>query len=161
MSKNKSIKKLRISRRDIVFYTLAFILTATGLFFWQRQEANEERANTILEERRRANIAADEATANPCQTTGQTHRLVFRGGNISPAQLTVQRCDVIVLDNQDANQTYNMNFGEHSAHQEYLGYTARDLAPGQTQAFVATTTGSYLFHDHYRDVAHLQLTVTE
>lgn len=162
MVKKKSHRRTaRISQRDIVIWAVAVVLVAAGLLVLQRRAANQQRANSILQDRQILNDQAEEARDNPCSQTGVSHTVILMRSSAAPSALTVNKCDSITIENRDDALTYNMNFGEHDDHLDYPGYTRQDLAPGQSQSFVATMLGSYLYHDHYRDEAHLQLTIVE
>lgn len=95
-----------------------------------------------------------------CVEIGQEHQISLANDVFVPAAITVSRCDRLVISNQ-GTEAYDLAFGIHEEHVEYPGFERQILRSREYFTLDATKSGSYPLHDHYRDKAKLQLTITE
>ena len=84
--------------------------------------------------------------------------LTYTASRFTPAVLTAQRCDILVLANQGATEV-ELAFGPHDHHLPYPGITDEPVAPGKSQSLVLSQAGTFGLHDHVHDQAEAQLTV--
>jgi hypothetical protein len=99
-----------------------------------------------------------QSDAKACGSVGVVHELTLRGDAFSQPELTLARCDVIKIVNNDT-QSYQLNFGVHDKHIPYPGFTTQLLGPNKAQRVDALQTGEYELHDHLRDNAKLNLSI--
>ena len=93
-----------------------------------------------------------------CTSKGMQHQLQLSKDAFSQDSLTVERCDTIVIENNDT-LSYDLNFGKHDKHIAYPGYRPSTLAPYKSVTITVVEVGEFELHDHFRDNAELQLTV--
>lgn len=93
-----------------------------------------------------------------CGSTGTSHEIAIKHGVFARPDMSVQRCDIITVVNQDKD-SYLLAFGNHERHEVYPGFESRLLTAGDTIIIDALKEGTFTVHDHKRDKASLQLTV--
>ncbi len=93
-----------------------------------------------------------------CTAAGGEHRLTVSGDRFSAKELTVKRCDRIVIADT-GSEDYDFAFGTHEHHLSYPGFTMQSLQPGQYFQLDAVQSGTFMFHDHLRDNARIELTI--
>lgn len=94
-----------------------------------------------------------------CKAPGKQHELTLQNDRFSQESLTVALCDTIAVTNLD-DQPYGLNFGNHDKHYPYRGYESVTQLQNERVVIDALEAGTFRLHDHYRDEAALQLTVT-
>ncbi len=94
-----------------------------------------------------------------CAEIGQEHQVTLKADAFNPSSIIISRCDRLVISNQ-GTEAYDLAFGTHSEHIEYPGFARQILRQGEYFTLDALKTGTFPLHDHSRDRAKLQLTVT-
>lgn len=102
-------------------------------------------------------LTTDE-TAQLCKNAGIRHQLSIKGGVFEDPDISVRRCDMLTIINQDKD-SYMLAFGSQDRHQDYPGFDSQLVASGEAITIDAIKEGSYTIHDHKLDKARLQLTV--
>lgn len=95
-----------------------------------------------------------------CDKPGQQHRVSLAEDRFAPQVISIARCDTVVIENNDQTLSYNLNFGSRDSHQVYPGYRASTIIPGESITLDAFAAGKYQLHDHFRDTARLDLTIS-
>jgi hypothetical protein len=88
----------------------------------------------------------------------QSHTITFTKSGVSPEQLIIDRCDMVVVKNELSMEMIPA-IGPHPAHIHYAGFEENILKPGDTYSFRATTAGSFSLHNHENDTQAMWLTV--
>ena len=88
-----------------------------------------------------------------CREHGAEHRVVIHEGRLSAQSVQAQRCDTLVIINQDAAKR-RLAFGEHSHHAAYDGADGRLIGKGESLSVVLSQTGEFTFHDHFDEAVH-------
>jgi hypothetical protein len=94
-----------------------------------------------------------------CEPRGKEHSLTLHADDFSKNKLTMQKCDSVKITNYD-NLDYRLAFGVHDRHVTYPGFQEQILRPTKSLRFEAVKAGTYLMHDHLRDQATIQFTIT-
>jgi Mlc titration factor MtfA (ptsG expression regulator) len=94
-----------------------------------------------------------------CQKAGKENQLTLRDDRFSPNKLTLRQCDTIKIVNLDT-RTFSLAFGTHESHIAYPGFSEQVIRPNEFIVIDAVQAGSYLMHDHLRDQAQVNLTIT-
>lgn len=102
----------------------------------------------------------DRSDALACKAPGTLHELTLDNDEFSQQSLTVELCDTIAVTNLD-DQPYSLNFGDHDSHIPYAGLKPVTQLQDERIVIDAVEAGSFEVHDHYRDLAVLQLTVRD
>lgn len=88
------------------------------------------------------------------------HQYTFTDQGVSPAELSVKRCDEIIVLN-DTSSSVEIAIGPHPRHLHYDGFKEESIPKGEKLVFSATQSGSFLIHDHHRPELSANLVVTE
>ena len=88
----------------------------------------------------------------------RSHTVVFSETAVSPAELSVKRCDAVVIKNE-LPENLIPAIGTHENHQHYPGFSEQLVSPGQSYTFRAARAGSYVVHNHNDDTQKAVLTV--
>lgn len=100
------------------------------------------------------------AKIDPCKGEFMRHELVFADSGVAPQELSVKRCDTIVVRNSSARQV-ELAIGSHPKHVRYPGFKETSIMQGGAATFRATQTGMYTVHDHDNPILKAELTVEE
>lgn len=107
-------------------------------------------------------LAVIHSSAKPqtedCSSPGKEHQLILEHGAFSMPLLTIQQCDLLVIQNND-NHSYLLYFGQYDNHIEYPGYQPSLLQASKSITIQANQKGSFHLHDHVLDQANLELTI--
>lgn len=95
-----------------------------------------------------------------CEKVGAQHRIQLTADKFSEESLAINRCDTLTIENKDS-LAYDLNFGDHDRHVEYLGYQRTTLLPNESITIDAFQAGRYELHDHFRDNAVLKIDIRE
>lgn len=99
-------------------------------------------------------------TDGTCAQVGREYQVSLKSDAFSPADISVNRCDRIVISNNGA-ESYDLMLGTRDSHLGYPGFDGQMLRQGEYFTFDAVKTGSFPMHDHIRDNAKLQITVNQ
>lgn len=122
-------------------WTIIGVLIVGGGVFWLTRYVS----GNFLDSKANADKAA-----KTCQRIGTTHTVIISGDKTEPAHTTAQRCDKLVITNND-EKIRDMAFGVHDHHVAYDGVTIKTLTKGQSLTVTLNETGTFLFHDHHQE----------
>ena len=141
--KIKDMKKPHTKRHllwlDLIVALVTIILVITSLVFGFK--GNDKSANDFI-----------------CKTIGSEHQLSVSNDTFSPSELTLKRCDTIMIVNK-GTEIYEFAFGVHEKHVEYPGFTMQSLHPNEYFIIDAVQAGTYTLHDHLRDKARIEFDI--
>lgn len=132
----------RIRQRLFIGANAVVAIVAVGVIFLGSQRSQQ----------------TDAAIAAGCPKAGENHTLRLNDDRFDKERLTVQKCDTLTISNDDG-RSYQLAFGVHDKHVDYPGYDAAALAPHESITINMIQTGTFEFHDHFRDQAHTVLTI--
>lgn len=143
------------TRRDFIIGTLILAVALAGLVLYALQT---KQVGT--------NKAQSDATPSVAQTTdqdapapGDRMAITYTDSGFEPQNLTVKKGTVITLTNASS---HNVQFSsnDHPAHTENTEMNMATLAPGESDSYTATKTGTWGFHDHIEGSKTGTITVT-
>lgn len=95
-----------------------------------------------------------------CQGQHINHRIVIKGGKVSPLHTLALRCDTLTFMNED-EEVKDITFGEHPEHKSYAGETEYIIRKGHNKTITLSEAGTYRFHDHLQPDTAGEFTVAE
>jgi hypothetical protein len=98
------------------------------------------------------------AATNDCTTTGRTVTLRLQADSFGQDRLQLRQCDILTVVDGDS-ASYQLAFGAHEKHISYPGYYSQALGPGEQTRIALRQSGSFEFHDHFRDKARIILDI--
>jgi len=124
--------KMKSSRLILIALCL---IVAAGIGFAAYKFSN----NYLINDKR--------ASANRCNGSHGTHKVVILGNQVIPQHTEAKVCDKLVITNEDSAERL-MAFGPHDHHISYDGVTERLLTQDQSLNVTLIQIGTFTFHDH-------------
>jgi cytochrome o ubiquinol oxidase operon protein cyoD len=85
-----------------------------------------------------------------CQQLGSNHQVVIKNGQVRPIHTSANKCDTLTFISLDSVGR-EIAFGDHPAHQAYVGQTDLPVTRMHNQTITLSQVGTYKFHDHLEE----------
>lgn len=135
----------------VFFFATAGVIVITigaSLFIMDnlyRTMSPEEMTIRLAQEEGIAQIGGRDTGA--CAQNKASHTLTISGEQMTPAYIEAQRCDTLVIVNEDG-ATRELAFGAHPDDVTYGGHDTVNLDDSRPEIITLNETGEFVIHDH-------------
>lgn len=143
------------TRRDFIIGAVILTLALAGLVLYvlqtQQTSTNKERSDVS------PNVAQTSDQDAPAPSDRMA--ITYTNAGFEPHDITVKKGTVITVTNSSSHSV-QFSSNDHPAHTENTEMNMATLAPGESDSYTASRTGTWGFHDHIDESKTGTVTVT-